>query len=519
METVLPHSRLTPLGLTITQNPVFVSMKYIVIINKLLYNIQRTFTSTPTTRPRMKTQQQIRTLAATSMILLLTGIAIRVPSPSSPDSPVRLFPVLSFTGYSAEAAGVLSEEDAALQRVAERMGKRIARDWHTSPSVSSLVGALREQRELLSHHTTVTLHSPDGGTTHEWEVSLQRYPTWLKAEVSPAAVRFRVDEERIADYLRKESVGGIVAPRKAVIEEVVQDQKVQRAVTSTGAARSGVVFDLPTVTRDLQTALTQGTETLDAHLYVASGIVENRSAMDLGALTLLGEGKSDFKGSPYARILNVRKAINEQVNNTIVPPGATFSFNDTLGGPVTNGNGWYDAKVIFNATELVMAPGGGICQASTTTFRAMLNAGFVPVKRANHSMYVSYYEKYGVGIDATVFPGKQDLTFVNDTGHYLLFQAYTEGTEAVVQIYGTPDGRKTFVAGPYFASSDFSDFPADVRPPRKNEIAWVQHVTLQDGTEKDQVIVSRYNSLPRSLAAKYETLHASAEKELSAALQ
>ncbi|MDD5041491.1 MAG: VanW family protein [Candidatus Peribacteraceae bacterium] len=423
-------------------------------------------------------------------------------------------PALSFGGYVADAAGPEFPNKDALTRVAMRLSRRIAKVQGTSPSISTLVDALAEQRELLQHNTTVTLQLPDNLSYRTWEVSLQRYPTWLKAEISPASARFRVDEERIRQYLQQETIDGIIPPRKAVITEIIEDNDIRRAVTGTGAARAGIVFDLPTVTRDLTTALTEGTEAITASLFVEGGSIENQSNLALGDLTLLGVGKSDFKGSTANRIYNVRKAINQQVNNVIVEPGATFSFNSTLGGPVTNGNGWRDAKVIFNTTDLVMAPGGGICQASTTTFRAMLNAGFESVKRANHSMYVTYYEKYGVGIDATVFPGQQDLTFVNDTDNYLLFQAYTEGTEAVVQIYGTPDGRKTQISGPYFSSSDLSDFPADERPPRNNEISWVQHIVFPNGTEKQKVIVSRYTSLPKSLAKKYETvLHAGAGQE------
>ncbi|MDO8469222.1 MAG: VanW family protein [Candidatus Peribacter sp.] len=467
-----------------------------------------------------KYKTQLGTLFATCAILLLSIAVPTDPSLDSAWSPkTRLFPAVSFGGFAAEASGPATPGEDALVRVAQRMSKRIARDQGTSPSISTLLGALKEQRALLQHKTTVTLQLQDNLSYRSWDVSLQRYPTWLKAEISPASAHFRVDGERIAQYLRQEIIDGIVPPKKAVITSVVQDHKIQRVVTSTGAARAGIVFDLPTITRDLTSALTDGTEAITAPLYVMGGPIENLSDVPLGELTLLGVGKSDYVGSPAARIHNVNKAINQHVNNAVVPPGETFSFNATLGGPVTNGNGWRDAKVIFNTTDLVMAPGGGICQASTTTFRAMLNAGFTSVKRANHSMYVSYYEKYGVGIDATVFPGQQDLTFVNDTGNYLVFQAYTEGSEAVVQIYGTPDGRKTRISGPYFASSDLADFPEAERPPRKNEISWVQHIAFADGTEKQQVIVSRYTSLPKSLAKKYELLHASAENKLSAALQ
>jgi vancomycin resistance protein YoaR len=89
----------------------------------------------------------------------------------------------------------------------------------------------------------------------------------------------------------------------------------------------------------------------------------------------LSTGRSNFKGSGAGRKSNVRKALNERVNNIFVPAGAVFSFNDTL-GTVSTGNGWQMALTIFDGVDLRPAPGGGICQASTTVYRAALAAGF-----------------------------------------------------------------------------------------------------------------------------------------------
>lgn len=448
----------------------------------------------------------------TTLLLLIT-----IPQENSTvnGATKRLFPSLTLGGYGAHAAELPSTQDHDLTRVALRLSKRIVKHQGTSPPLSALIPALREQRVLLRHRTTVTLILPGNPAYRTWEVSLQRYPTWLAAEIFPASARFRIDEDRIAEYLTRETIDGTIPPHGTTVTAVQTEGDIQRVVTSTGAARPGIVFDLPKTTAALQSALTEGTEAITLPLVTAAGTIDNASDVPLGEFKLLGLGKSDFRGSPAARISNVRKALNEHVNNVLIPQGATFSFNATLGGPVTESRGWKLAKVIFNTTDLVMAPGGGICQVSTTVFRAMLQAGFSPVERANHSMYVSYYEKYGVGIDATVFPGQQDLTFVNDTLGPLLLQAYDEGTEANVQIYGTPDGRSTEILGPYFASSDLTGFPEGKRPPRSNEIVWVQNVSRGDGQEEQHVIVSRYTALPKSIAKKYDFLHASAEKRES----
>jgi hypothetical protein len=209
------------------------------------------------------------------------------------------------------------------------------------------------------------------------------------------------------------------------------------------------------------------------------------------------------------------EAIGERVHNVVVPVDAEFSFNDVLGGPVTQSAGWQMALTIFEGVNLREAPGGGICQASTTVYRAALNAGLPIVEQKSHSLYVTYYEAYGVGQDATVFPGKQNLRFRNDTGAPLLLQSYYEGDDAYVHILGRPDGRQVTVDGPYFGSTAPADVQVNGRAVRGNEIVWVRTITSAEGAQTKEVLVSRYNAVPKSLVAKWPatsqtTLHAAA---------
>jgi len=411
------------------------------------------------------------------------------------------------TPFSFQAVVALAYEQATLPdspalRVAKRLSDRLARHQRTLPPLSALVTAVEEQHALLRKHLSVTLQVPSPAKPVQWEVALQRYPFWIQPQFTVTDAHFRLNSDSIKETLGNGSVDGVVLPIGAIMTGTGADKGIVRAKTDV-VAKSGTVFDIPQAVTAITDALAQNKEQITIALKSEAGHIENQSGQDLGELVLLGSGRSDFGGSPAGRIANIQKALREKVNNVIVPTGATFSFNATLGGPVTESRGWKMAKVIFETNQLVMAPGGGICQASTTAFRAILNAGFQVVDRQNHSMYVSYYEKYGVGIDATVFPGQQDLTFVNDSGNDLLIQAYDEGTEAVVNVYGTPDGRSVAVNGPYFASSDLSGFPVKEHALRTNEIAWVQKVTFADGRVQDNLVISRYTSLPRSIAIKY----------------
>ena len=143
--------------------------------------------------------------------------------------------------------------------------------------------------------------------------------------------------------------------------------------------------------------------------------------------------------------------------------------------------------------ELRPTPGGGICQVSTTLYRAILFGGFPVLQRRSHSLYVTYYKKYGVGLDATIFPGSQDLVFLNDTPGNLIIQATVENAdEIVVNIYGIPDGRTVALEGPYMSENAPDDLRVNGRRLTQKEIAWKQQIRYNDGRIEENVILSYY---------------------------
>jgi len=175
-------------------------------------------------------------------------------------------------------------------------------------------------------------------------------------------------------------------------------------------------------------------------------IINNEDANDLGIKELLGEGKSTFNHSSTIRNKNIKKGA-DVVSRILVAPGQTFSFNQNL-GQVSLENGYQIAYIIRQGrTELDV--GGGICQVSTTLFRAALNSGLEIVERQPHAYRVSYYEEDSdPGFDATVFLPSPDLKFKNDTSHHILIQStYNDTAKSLVyQIYGTSDGRKITIS-------------------------------------------------------------------------
>lgn len=160
---------------------------------------------------------------------------------------------------------------------------------------------------------------------------------------------------------------------------------------------------------------------------------------NLGINELIGQGVSRFAGSIPNRIYNVSLTASK-INGVLIPPGETFSFNRTV-GDITAATGFKQAYVIKGG-RTVLDDGGGVCQDSTTVFRAALNAGLPITQRTAHAYRVGYYEQgFPPGLDATVYYPYVDLQFKNDTGKHILLQAYTSGLTLYVNLYGTSDGR------------------------------------------------------------------------------
>jgi vancomycin resistance protein YoaR len=172
----------------------------------------------------------------------------------------------------------------------------------------------------------------------------------------------------------------------------------------------------------------------------------------LGIKELIGRGSSRFAHSIVNRIYNIGLA-SSRFKGVLVAPDEIFSFNQVL-GDVSALTGYKQAFVIKDG-KTVLGDGGGVCQVSTTLFRAVLDAGLPIVERRAHSYRVGYYEQDSPpGIDATVFAPSTDLKFKNDTpGHLLIQPLYDAKAQTLVfEIYGTDDGRVATTTKPITTS-------------------------------------------------------------------
>jgi vancomycin resistance protein YoaR len=162
----------------------------------------------------------------------------------------------------------------------------------------------------------------------------------------------------------------------------------------------------------------------------------------LGIKELIGTGNSLFFHSIPGRIFNVNLAAS-RLSGILVAPGETFSFDQAL-GDISAFSGYKQAYIIQNG-HTVLGDGGGVCQVSTTLFRAILDAGLPIVERHAHAYRVGYYEENSPpGIDATVFSPTVDLKFKNTNNNYILIQSEVDldNLSLTFNLYGTKDGRQ-----------------------------------------------------------------------------
>ena len=170
---------------------------------------------------------------------------------------------------------------------------------------------------------------------------------------------------------------------------------------------------------------------------------------ELGIKELIGQGNSNFTGSPSNRKHNIKTAV-DKLNGYILKPNEEFSFIGFLGE--TGPDQGYLSELVIKKDKTVPEYGGGVCQVSTTFFRAAINSGLKITERQYHAFPVAYYNPQG--FDATVYDPKPDLRFINNTPDHLLIQAIVSNNQVFVNFYGTDDKRRVEIKGPYILESN-----------------------------------------------------------------
>lgn len=336
---------------------------------------------------------------------------------------------------------------------------------------------------------------------------------WIKFVPAKDQLQVQLAKDKWEDLLNKKAVP--VIEQTKLDATVAMPENGKRYAQVSGQVRDGYHIDRDQSLQLVVNALSSTVSTsIPVNLVVdyQPGQFISSDGRDLGLKDLLGTGYSRFIGSSKARIFNVSKGLG-LVNNVILAPGEKLSFNSLLGN-VSVAAGWKEELVIKEGgKKTVPEAGGGLCQVSTTTYRALIEAGLDVLERRAHSYLVSYYvgdDDPRSGIDATIYPGSQDLVFKNDTSNYILFQTDITETEAFVRIYGTSDGRAVRLEGPQ--KSGFTSPPDPILVPTTDlapgktkitkkahngrTVRWEQYITYADGRVEKNDIISVYKAIP-----------------------
>jgi vancomycin resistance protein YoaR len=169
---------------------------------------------------------------------------------------------------------------------------------------------------------------------------------------------------------------------------------------------------------------------------------DRATGAELGISEAVSVVSTYFNGSSPERIQNITTA-SGAFHGLLIAPGETLSMADIL-GDISLDTGYAEALIIYG-DRTINGVGGGVCQVSTTLFRAVFFGGYPIVERNPHAYRVGYYEQGpnspGPGLDATVFVPLVDFKFTNDRPYWLLMETYVYGNQLLWKFYSTSDGR------------------------------------------------------------------------------
>ena len=285
-----------------------------------------------------------------------------------------------------------------------------------------------------------------------WELSREELAAMLVIEELPVGDK---GSARLDVTLDQRTLGAYLAPIAQVVSRTTVNARFifndeTRQLEAIAPSTSGMELDVETtVARISEHANGTERQVPLAMRVIPAEFNEQVTAEQLGITELIASSTSYFAGSSQGRRNNVQIAASK-FHGIVIKPGETFSFNQWL-GEVTKEEG-YDESLIIFGNETIPDVGGGICQVSTTAYRAAFWAGYPIVERWAHAYRVGYYEQGGqpVGLDATIYSPHVDLKFVNASPYHLLIETYVnqDNSTLTYKFYSTGTGRIVEMEGP-----------------------------------------------------------------------
>ncbi len=316
-----------------------------------------------------------------------------------------------------------------------------------APQIVDATSVAGQLQSALSSNFTLQLENPAPNEAASWDLTPQQIINLLKVERSAdgSQLQFIFDADKLKTGLADLAKQIARAPENARF--TFNDDTHQLDITQ--PAIIGRQIDIDTTLQRMTQALIDGQHHITIALTLAQPeFGDNVKATDLGITQLIASETTYYAGSSAERMTNIAAAA-ARFHGIIVKPGDTFSFDNYL-GDVSLDTGYAEALIIANG-RTIKGVGGGVCQVSTTAFRAAFFAGFPIIERWPHAYRVGWYERgFGPGLDATVFSPEVDFKFKNDTPYHLLIETYANNAtgKLTFKFYSTSDGRSVNVSTP-----------------------------------------------------------------------
>lgn len=263
------------------------------------------------------------------------------------------------------------------------------------------------------------------------ELPVTAFAPALTVEVVDGEMQPVIDAEALAEPLR-DSVTGI---GEQAVDAQIRFEGGRPVIIP---SENGIGLDPEEVATELVGVVTESGET--RAITVEATVVEpeftTEDAEALGINERISTYTTNYPHAEYRNINQGRAA--EILNNTLIKPGETFSFNDTVGRR-TEANG-FTSGIVINQGVFREEMGGGVSQVVTTTYNAGFFAGLEDVEHHPHAFYI---DRYPVGREATVYFGSLDLRIRNQFDTGVLIRAFvnrsTPGTQGsiTVEMWGT----------------------------------------------------------------------------------
>lgn len=291
---------------------------------------------------------------------------------------------------------------------------------------------------------------------------LAKYNMIKKGEAKQVPLSFTYDEEKLKEFEKTIEDKVNVEPKNAKIN-------ISNGNISVENETDGKSINIDELDSKIKEALKSNTnETIQLELETKKARI---TAEELSKITgPMGSYSSSYGTSALGRSTNIEIA-TRSINGTILMPGDTFSFNDVVGDRTVE-RGYQEAGT-YVGNKVEPGIGGGICQVSSTLYRAVMRANIRSTERTNHSMVVGYMEP---GLDATVAYGYLDYKFKNTYDFPIYIEGITASKVVTYTIYGDPsalNGKKY----------DMTNEILEVYPPETKEVL---DPTLPEGERVDE---------------------------------